>query len=162
MSGPARMYGASGTLLEAPKTEQPRPPAARVLVIDSDNLHRMIMCRAADKAGYIPAGAANVAEATKLVRSAQFDCITLDLSLGRQAVGDMLRCLSAFGCEARIFFIGNHNAAEGRGAVRLATLLDLNVGEPVAKPVDVGMLRYALEQLKIQGALARGLAAVGV
>jgi hypothetical protein len=31
----------------------------------------------------------------------------------------------------------------------------------VAKPLDVGMLRYALEQLKIQGALQRGLAPAG-
>jgi hypothetical protein len=31
----------------------------------------------------------------------------------------------------------------------------------VAKPIDVGMLRYALEQLRIQGALQRGLAPAG-
>jgi len=37
--------------------------ALRLLVIDDDSLHRMVICRAAAKAGYLPAGAATYDEA---------------------------------------------------------------------------------------------------
>ena len=45
-----------------------RPVAPRLLVIDDDHLHRMIICRVAAKAGYLPAGAASYDEAAKLVQ----------------------------------------------------------------------------------------------
>jgi len=132
----------------------------RVLVIDSDNLRRMIICRAADKAGYIPAGAANFTEAMKLTQTVVFDCITLDLSLGQQT-GEMLRHLREIDCEAPILIVGNRDAAGFRETLRFARSLGLSVGEPLAKPVDVGLLRYALEQMKVERTLQRGLAAVG-
>jgi ActR/RegA family two-component response regulator len=156
MLGQARLLDARN--LPA-KAERLAPP--RVLVIDGDNLHRMIMCRAADKAGYIPAGAATCEEAVKLARTAVFDCITLDLSIGPLAAGETLRRLRALDCEAQILIVGGANDAACREMVRMAKSLRLNVGEPVAKPVDVGRLRYALEQMKIQGTLQRALAAVG-
>src|ERR1700688_442101 len=65
----------------------------RLLVIDDDHLHRMIICRAAAKAGYVPAGAAGYEEASKLLQENVFDCITLDLSLGDHAGVELLRLL---------------------------------------------------------------------
>jgi len=59
--------------------------ALRLLVIDDDSLHRMVICRAAAKAGYLPAGAATCDEAAKMIRETAFDCITLDLGLGDRA-----------------------------------------------------------------------------
>jgi ActR/RegA family two-component response regulator len=67
-----------------------RAALPRLLVIDDDNLHRMIICRAAAKAGYLPAGAASYDEATKLARETAFDGIRLDLSLGNRAGSEML------------------------------------------------------------------------
>jgi two-component system, chemotaxis family, chemotaxis protein CheY len=162
MSGQARIWdGGAADLTTAAEAEQSAPPVPRVLVIDRDNLHRMIICRAADKAGYIPAGAANLAEATKLVQSAAFDCITLDLSFGRGAASDFLSRLDAIACKSKIFVIGGRDTAESRETLRVARSLGLDVEDPVAKPIDVEMLRYALEQLRIQGALQCGLALVG-
>jgi CheY-like chemotaxis protein len=160
MSGQARIWDAGAAHLTAAQTEQSALPTPRVLVIDCDNLHRMIICRAADKAGYIPAGAANLAEATKHVQSAAFDCITLDLSFGRAAACDFLNHLHAIACKSKIFVVGNGDTADCRETLRVAASLSLDVEDPVAKPLDVGMLRYALEQLKIHGTLQRGLAAV--
>jgi hypothetical protein len=40
--------------------------APRLLAIDDDNLHRMIICRVAARAGYAPAGAATYEEAARL------------------------------------------------------------------------------------------------
>ena len=44
--------------------------------------------------------------------------------------------------------------------LRVAKSLNLNVAEPVPKPVDLAMLRYSLEQLRIQRALARANAVI--
>jgi two-component system, chemotaxis family, chemotaxis protein CheY len=161
MSGHARIWGAGGAHLTPTDREQSALPAPRILVIDSDSLHRMIICRAADKAGYVPAGAANPAEATKLLQSTAFDCIVLDLSLGREATSGLLSRLGAIGCKAKILAMGDCDAPACHNTQRLAKSLALDVGEPVAKPVDVGRLRYVLEQLRVQGALQRGLGTVG-
>jgi DNA-binding response OmpR family regulator len=157
MSGQERVWDADRI---AARAEQPVLAALRLLVIDTDNLHRMIICRTADKAGYIPAGAANFAEAAKLTQATTFDCIILDLSLGRQT-GELLRHLREIDCEALVLIVGDRNTAGCRETLRFARSLGLNVGEPVPKPVDVGVLRYALEQMKIQRRLQHGLATVG-
>jgi two-component system, chemotaxis family, chemotaxis protein CheY len=153
MAGRARIWDGAAAPLAAAEAEQSTP---RALVIDRDNLHRMIICRAADKAGYIPAGAANLAEATRLLQSGTFACITLDLSL-REA-REFLSRLDAIACTAKIFLVGHPDAPESREGLRVATSLGLDVEKPMAKPLDVGLLRYALEQLKIGRALQRGMA----
>jgi two-component system, chemotaxis family, chemotaxis protein CheY len=126
------------------------PPPQRLLVIDDDNLHRMIICRAAAKAGYVPAGAASYEEAEMLAEAHAFDCITLDLSLGQHVGAEMLRHLSAIGCKAPIVIISGCDDATCRETLRVAKALDLNVQEPVPKPVDLAMLRDALERLRRQ------------
>lgn len=122
----------------------------RLLVIDDDNLHRMIICRAAAKAGYVPAGAASYEEAATLAQAHAFDCITLDLSLGEHAGVEMLRHLSAIGCKAPIVIISGCDGATCRETLHVAKSLDLNVQEPVPKPVDLAMLRDSLERLRRQ------------
>jgi two-component system, chemotaxis family, chemotaxis protein CheY len=153
MAGRARIWDEAAAPLAAAEAEQSAP---RALVIDRDNLHRMIVCRAADKAGYIPAGAANLAEATRLLQSGTFACITLDLSF-REA-REFLNRLDAIACTAKIFLVGHPDAPESREGLRAAIALGLDVEKPMAKPLDVGLLRYALEQVKIGRVLQRGLA----
>jgi two-component system, chemotaxis family, chemotaxis protein CheY len=153
MAGRARIWDGAAAPLAAAEAEQSAP---RALVIDRDNLHRMIICRAADKAGYIPAGAANLAEATRLLQSGTFDCITLDLSF--RGAREFLSRLDAIGCMAKIFLVGHPDAPESREMLRAATALGLDVEKPMAKPIDVGLLRFALEQLKIGRVLQRGFA----
>jgi hypothetical protein len=79
-----------------------------------------------------------------------------DLSFGREAACDFLSRLDASACKSKILLVGDRDAAACRETLRLATSLGLDVEDPVAN-----MLRYALEQLKIQGALQRGLAPAG-
>jgi DNA-binding NtrC family response regulator len=151
MARQTRLRG-DGDRLPTTAVEKSVLRAPRVLVVDRDNLHRMIICRAADKAGCIPAGAANLAEATRLAQSTAFDGITLDLSFGREAVGDFFSHLGALHCKAKIIVTGHRDVAAWRDAV----LLGLDVEEDVAaKPLDVEMLRHVLEQLRIQRASAR-------
>ena len=160
MSGQARVWDTDHADRTAARVKQSALPSPRLLVIDTDNLHRMTICRAADKAGFVPAGAANFAEAAKLTQASMFDCITLDLSLGQQT-GELLRHLREIDCEAPVLIVGNRDAAGCRETLHFARSLGLNVGEPVPKPVDIDMLRDAFEQIRIQCRRQHGMATVG-
>ncbi|HTV35362.1 MAG TPA: response regulator [Xanthobacteraceae bacterium] len=125
-------------------------PAAplRLLVIDDDNLHRMIISRVAAKAGYLPAGAASYDEAAELVQNRTFDCITLDLSLGEHAGVEILRRLWVIGCKVPIIIISGCDDTVCGDAEKVAESLKLNVWESIAKPVNLAELRDCLERLK--------------
>ena len=77
----------------------------RLLVIDDANIHRMILCRIGEKVGFETVGAASFDEAAKLLRESQFDCITLDLSLGERAGVEVLHLLSVINSQAPIIII---------------------------------------------------------
>jgi len=118
-----------------------------LLVIDDNNLHRLIICRVAAKVGYVTVEAAGYEEAAKLLGEGEFDCITLDLSLGAHAGVEMLRHLWTIGCKAPIIIISGCDPAVAQETARFAKSLQLNVRESVPKPVDLGLLRYSLERL---------------
>ena len=122
----------------------------RLLVIDDDHLHRMIVCRVAAKAGFAPVAAASYEEAAALAQETAFDCITLDLSLGAHVGVEMLRHLWVIGCKAPIIIISGADDVICRETVKVAKSLNLNILEPVPKPVDLAILRYTLERLKEQ------------
>jgi len=122
----------------------------RVLVIDDDHLHRLVICRTAAKAGYIPAGAASCDEAAQQLRDGTFDCITLDLSLGDHAGIEMLHRLWSIGCTAPIIIISGCDDATCSETERVAASLKLNVWDSIPKPVDLSMLRTTLERLKAE------------
>jgi two-component system, chemotaxis family, chemotaxis protein CheY len=120
----------------------------RLLVIDDDNLHRMIICRVAAKAGYLPAGAATYEEAAQLAQDNTFDCITLDLSLGEHAGVELLRHLWVVGCKATVIIISGCDDATCGDSRRVAESLKFKVWESIPKPVNLAVLRDSLERLK--------------
>lgn len=122
--------------------------APRLLVIDDDHLHRMIICRVAAKAGYVPVAAASYEEAAQLAQDNSFDCITLDLSLGAHAGVELLRHFWVIGCKAPVIIISGADDTVCRETVRVAKSLKFEVVESVPKPVDLSLLRYSLERLK--------------
>jgi DNA-binding response OmpR family regulator len=125
-----------------------QPAVLRLLVIDDDNLHRMIICRVAGKAGYLPVGVASYDEAAQLVQDQAFDCITLDLSLGDHAGVEMLRHLWVIGCKVPIIIISGCDDTVCGEAQKVAESLKLNVWESITKPVNLAELRVCLERLK--------------
>jgi two-component system, chemotaxis family, chemotaxis protein CheY len=125
-----------------------RSAGPRLLVIDDDNLHRMIICRVAAKAGYLPAGAASYDEAAQLVQESAYDCITLDLSLGEHAGVELLRHLWVIGSKAPIIIISGCDDATCSESEKVAASLKLNVWESIPKPVNMAVLRDSLERLK--------------
>lgn len=147
----AEMYAADrdGLALITKARNGHKPP--RLLVIDDDNLHRMIICRVAAKAGYLPAGAATYDEAAELARNNTFDCITLDLSLGDHAGVELLRHLWVVGCKATIIIISGCDDATCGESRRIAESLKFKVWDSIPKPVNLGVLRESLERLKADG-----------
>jgi DNA-binding response OmpR family regulator len=131
--------------MAAAQAVQPIKP--RLLVIDGENLHRMIICRVAAKAGYAPAGAATVDEAAKLLRETAFDCVMLDLSLGPDAGFEMLRHLCFIGSTAPIIVVSGCDPATRGETVKTARSFNLNVWGAIPKPVDLTVLRYWLDRV---------------
>jgi len=128
------------------------PPAAppRLLVIDDDHLHRMIICRVAAKAGCAVVAAASYEEAAELVQEMQFAGVTLDISLGAHAGVEVLRHLWVAGCKAPIIIISGCDDTVCRETMRVAKSLKLNVWDPVPKPVDLALLRNLFERVRLQ------------
>jgi two-component system, chemotaxis family, chemotaxis protein CheY len=140
-----------------------RPAAAngalRLLAIDDDSLHRMIICRIAAKAGFAPAGAATYAEAMKLAQKTPFDCITIDLSLGRHGGIELLNYLWLAGCRAEIIVVGGCDGENFCEAMRVAASLNLRIRETMTKPADFAVLHGWLDALKTERAAAAVAAA---
>jgi two-component system, chemotaxis family, chemotaxis protein CheY len=134
-------------LAEQEVTAETAPIPPRLLVIDDDHLHRMIICRVAAKAGFLPAGVATYDEAVQLLQDTAFDCISLDLSLGEHAGVEMLRHLWVVGCKVPIIIISGCDDATCSETQKVAESLKLNIWEMMSKPVNLSELRTSLEQL---------------
>jgi DNA-binding response OmpR family regulator len=131
----------------------------RLLVIDDDNLHRMIICKIAAKAGYAPAGAASYEEAARLTQDGAFDCITLDLSLGPHGGVEVLHHLRVVGSKAPIIIISGCDEVTCEETVEVAKALNLNIWKSIPKPVDLAVLRSWFERLKGERQVAAVVAA---
>ena len=95
----------------------------RLLVIDDAIIHRKILCRVGEKAGFDTTEAGSFDEAARLLHDKEFDCITLDLSLGDRAGVEVLSLLSVNKCRVPIIIISgvveekNKQRATASGAV---------------------------------------------
>ena len=135
----------------APAAETPNntaDPARAVaapsfLVIDDDPVHRMVISRIGDKAGYAITAAATAEAAAGEIRAHKFDCISLDLSLGGTNGALLLNDIAAHNGQALLIVISGATAATREDTLVLALKLRLNVIE-APKPVDLANLRSKL------------------
>jgi CheY-like chemotaxis protein len=119
----------------------------RLLVIDDAAVHRMILCRVAEKLGFEVTGASSFAEAEAQLRSGRFDGITLDLSLGDRAGVEILRLLSDLKSEAPIIVISGSESTILHESVRIGKSLGLDIKAPISKPVDLSVFRDELTKI---------------
>src|SRR5471030_3027931 len=119
----------------------------RLLVIDDAGVHRAILCRIGEKVGFETVGAASFDEAAKLLRENVFDCITLDLSLGERAGVEVLHLLSMIKYQGPIIIISGSEDTVCEETVKIGKSLNLNLGTPVPKPVDLAVLREQLTRI---------------
>ncbi len=122
-----------------------RPRALSLLVIDDDPVHRMVIGKVGQKAGYVLTTAGSVEDAVAKLAQQKFDCISLDLSLGGQSGLLLLDSIAQNNKDALLIVISGA-AAEVREAT-LASAHDLNLNVIEApKPVDLIGLRSRLDE----------------
>jgi DNA-binding NtrC family response regulator len=127
----------------------------RLLVIDDANIHRGIFCRIGEKAGFKATPAASFDEAAKLLREGDFDCVTLDLSLGERAGVEILHLLSVIKCQAPIIIISGAEHTVFEETLKIGKALNLNLCTPLPKPVDLSALRESLSRVGQQADLQK-------
>jgi CheY-like chemotaxis protein len=125
--------------------EAPVQTPARLLVIDDDTIHRMVICSIAEKLNFAAVAAASFDEAVKLLKAEPFACITLDLSLGTRHGAEMLPIIAETGCKAPLVIISGSNDDIRKETVRVAQMLALDVVQ-MEKPVNLPELRKTLSQ----------------
>jgi DNA-binding NtrC family response regulator len=119
----------------------------QLLAIDDADLHLSIVCKIATQAGFETTGAATVSEATRLLHERTFDCITLDLSLGEQSGVEILKMLSETKCRTPIIVISGSGDAACAESIGIGNFLDLNICQPIPKPINLAVLRAVLTQI---------------
>jgi len=121
----------------------------KLLVIEDTDLHLAILARIAAQAGFSVTRASSFDEAIKLLREFDFDCMTLDLSLGERSGVELLYRLSEMNCRTPIIIISASERAVCEETVRVGENLNLNLCELIVKPIDLAFLRETLRRVAI-------------
>jgi DNA-binding response OmpR family regulator len=116
----------------------------RLLVIDDDAVHRTIICKMATKLGFDAVEAESCGDVVRLTSIGTFGCATLDLSLGERVGTEVLLHFSLCRFRAPIIILSGADAALTRSAYEFGLSLDLDMVDPVGKPVSLAELRERL------------------
>jgi CheY-like chemotaxis protein len=122
--------------------------AQKLLVIDDDTVHRMVLTRVAKQAGYEVTEAATYEAARRLLGENIFACVTLDLSLGEHGGLEVLQFLAQAKYDAPIIVVSGSDDAVRQEALMVARRLSLNVCGSFAKPMSLSHLRELLREIR--------------
>jgi CheY-like chemotaxis protein len=123
-----------------------------LLNIEDVIVHSAVICSIAGNLGYSASKAHSYEEACNALSARLFDCITLDLGLGKRAGLDVLHHLSTIRCSAKFIVVSQSDKDTCDDVVQLGRDLGLNVSDAVQKPIDILLLRKILSQA--QGAIS--------
>jgi CheY-like chemotaxis protein len=122
--------------------------AQKLLVVDDDTVHRMVISRIARQAGYEVDEAASFEAARRLMGGNAYACVTLDLSLGEHGGLDVLQILAQAKFDAPIIVVSGSEDAVREEALMVARRLSLNVCGSFAKPLNLAQLRDLLREIR--------------
>jgi CheY-like chemotaxis protein len=120
----------------------------RLLVIDDDVSICTVIEKLGEKAGFAARRAVSRDEAAELLRAQRFDCITLDLSIGKDTGIELLNILHGMECTTPIIIISGSMRSMRDFAVSIGSKLNLAVQEPFSKPINFARLREALMDVR--------------
>lgn len=126
-----------------------------LLVIEDALIHRTIISKIGDKVGFVTRSASSVEAAEALLRTHEFDAITLDLALGEHVGLEVLHLLAELKSRSPIIIISVSDDAVLEETCRIGRSLDLNIWKPLRKPIDLRLLREMLEQIKLSSGLQK-------
>jgi EAL domain-containing protein (putative c-di-GMP-specific phosphodiesterase class I)/CheY-like chemotaxis protein len=118
----------------------------RLLVIDDDLVQRSIICKIGAQVGYVATGVATFSDALQYLADGSYDCITLDLSLGEHHGIEVLKAVAEGTMRVPIVVISGCEERIQTLAVRVGQSLDLDMRGPIAKPLNLAVLRQTLSQ----------------
>jgi DNA-binding response OmpR family regulator len=116
----------------------------QILVVDDEDVHRTIICKVAARAGFVSVEAKDCGEVVRGTLLHDFHCATLDLSLGEREGTEVLLHFSICGFRAPIIILSGADIEVATKALNLGKSLNLNMADPIAKPVDLALLRAQL------------------
>src|SRR5262249_40736633 len=93
-------------------------------------------------------GAASYEEAAELLGHSDYDCITLDISLGRRSGIEILQLFKEIRCQTPIIVISGSPESIATMAMGVGNLAKLNMCEPIPKPADLKGLADKLPHIK--------------
>ena len=122
----------------------------KLLIIDDDAVHRMVIARIAKRADLESEFAGTVGEAVEKISNEGFCCITLDLNLGESNGITLLGELAKQAYQPTVFVVSASEASQRQVVIDSANMLKLKIVD-VPKPIDLKNLR---ELLEVQAATA--------
>jgi DNA-binding response OmpR family regulator len=133
--------------------------AQKLLIVDDDTMHRMVICRIAGQAGFEVEEAASYEAARRMLGLNIYGCVTLDLSLGERGGIDVLRYMAEIGCASPVIVVSGSDDAVRDESFAVARKLNLNVCRPFSKPVRLAELRELMREIRkrpVAGLTSRG------
>jgi DNA-binding response OmpR family regulator len=120
----------------------------KLLVIDDDTVHRMVICRIAKQAGFEVEEAATYEAARRLMAHNGYGCVTLDLSLGERGGIDVLQYMAEIGYASPVIVVSGSDDEVRSEAFAVARKLNLNACRPFSKPVKLSDLRELMREIR--------------
>jgi two-component system chemotaxis response regulator CheY len=120
----------------------------KLLVVDDDTVHRMVICRIARQAGFEVDEAASYEAARRMLGSGVYGCVTLDLSLGERGGIDVLKFMAEIGYASPVIVVSGSDDDVRRESFDVARRLNLNVCRPFSKPVKLAELRELMREIR--------------
>lgn len=120
----------------------------RLLIIEDDNVHRMIIKRFAAALDFDIAEATSFESTVALFEANAFDCITLDLSIRARSGIDVLCHLRDIGQRVPVLIISGADEGKRSETAQFAELMNFKVLHAMKKPLDLHALQRSLEKLK--------------
>jgi two-component system response regulator RegA len=117
----------------------PNPAGRTLLIVDDDDIFRERLCRAMERRGFEPIGAATVEEAENLTRSRKVHYAVIDLKLGSTSGLDLVPALRSAQPDCRVIMLtGYGNIATAVAAIKVGAV------DYLAKPADADDIEAAL------------------
>jgi two-component system, chemotaxis family, chemotaxis protein CheY len=120
----------------------------RLLIVDDDRVHRMVIARIARQAGYEVDEAATYEAARSLMGEGCHACVTLDLSLGEHGGLEVLQHLARIGFPAPVIVVSGSDDTVRQEALGVARRLGINVCGAFGKPMNLSHLRILLSEIR--------------
>jgi DNA-binding response OmpR family regulator len=139
---------------DPPQTIGTRKDLGRLLVIDDDPSICILIEKLGEKNGFIATRAVSLEDARETVRAHHFDCITLDLGIGKSSGVEVLNILADMACTTPIIIISGSMRSMRDFAVDIGKTMQLNL-EQLPKPIDFAVLRAKLSNIKAKLDLER-------